>query len=155
MAKKHQVKEKPAKQPDDYIAELAAAADEAKEKEPGGWMDTEYSGQLAVDVFEDEENNIVVRAAIAGVRAEDIDITVNDDMVTIKGVRHVEDERSVGDYLYQECYWGGFSRTIILPVEVDADNVKASLKNGILRVTLPKITKPEAGAIQVVDEDEE
>ena len=155
MTKKHQVKEKPAEQKDDYIAELAAAADQAKDKEQAGWMDTEYSGQLAVDVFEDEENNIIVRAAIAGVRAEDIDITVNDDMVTIKGIRHVEEERTVGNYLYEECYWGGFSRTIILPVEVDADNVKASLKNGILRVTLPKIAMAGTEPIKVVDEDEE
>lgn len=154
MAKKQHVKDKPVEQKDDYISELAAAADEAKEQ-GAGWMDSEVSGQLAVDVFEDDQNNIVIRAAIAGVRAEDIDITANDDMVTIKGVRHVEDEKSVGDYLYQECYWGGFSRTIILPVEVDPDQVKAALKNGILRVTLPKVEKPETAPIEVVDEDDQ
>ncbi|MBI2985055.1 MAG: Hsp20/alpha crystallin family protein [Candidatus Kerfeldbacteria bacterium] len=153
MPKKEKVKSA-AKAETDYVEKLAAAADEAKEHS-AGWIDTDYSGQLAVDVFEDGENNIVIRAAIAGVRAEDIDITVNDDMVTIKGVRHVEDEQPIGEYLYEECYWGGFSRTIILPVEVDADAVKATLKSGILRVVLPKVTKPSAPAIEVQEEGEE
>lgn len=135
---------------DDYISELAAAADQAKEQ---SWIDSDYSGQLAVDVYEDG-HNIVIRAAIAGVRAEDIDVSVNNDMVTIKGVRHVEDEQP-DRYLYQECYWGGFSRTIILPADVRADGVKAALKNGILRVTLPKHERPKAPPITVVEEEHE
>lgn len=141
---------RPARGGDDYISELAAAADQAKEQ--SNWMDSEYSGQLAVDVYE-HGKNIVIRAAIAGVRAEDIDVSVNNDMVTIKGVRHVEDEQP-DRYLYQECYWGGFSRTVILPADVRADGVNASLKNGILRVTLPKLDKPKTPPITVVDEEE-
>jgi HSP20 family molecular chaperone IbpA len=69
--------------------------------------------------------------------------------------RHVDDDVEASDYLYQECYWGGFSRTIILPVEVKADKVSASMKNGILRVTLPKLERPAAAPITVIDEDEE
>lgn len=141
--KKHQTN-------DEYFDQLAAATDEQRER---GW-DDDYGGQLAVDVYQ-TKSAIIIRAAIAGVLSEDIDISVNNDMVTIKGARHLDDEIDASDYLYQECYWGGFSRTIILPVEVKADKVAASLKNGILRVTLPKLDRPESEPIKVVDEDEE
>jgi len=145
---------------DEYFDQLAAATDPSTfssgpsgEKRERGWSD-DYGGQLAVDVYQ-TKNAIVIRAAIAGVQAEDIDISVNNDMVTIKGARHLDDEIDASDYLYQECYWGGFSRTIILPVEVKADKVAASMKNGILRVTLPKLERPDVEPITVVDEDEE
>lgn len=134
---------------DEYFDKLAAATDETRER----GFSSDYEGQLAVDVYQ-TKSAIVIRAAIAGVQAEDIDVSVNNDMVTIKGTRRVDDDVSEGAYLYQECYWGGFSRTIILPVEVKADKVSASLKNGILRVTLPKNERPPADPITVVDEDE-
>jgi len=137
-------------QGDEYFDQLAAATDEQRER---GWAD-DYGGQLAVDVYQ-TKSSIIIRAAIAGVQADDIDISVNNDMVTIKGTRHLDDDIDASEYLYQECYWGGFSRTIILPVEVKADKVAASLKNGILRVTLPKLERPETEPIKVVDEDEE
>lgn len=135
---------------DEYFDQLAAATDEVRER---SWSN-DYEGQLAIDVYQ-TRNTIVIRAAIAGVQAEDIDISVNNDMVTIKGLRHLDETVPNSDYLYQECYWGGFSRTIILPVEVKADKVSASLKNGILRVTLPKNEKPPADPIRVIDEDED
>lgn len=135
---------------DEYFDQLATATEEAA---GSGWLDSDYGGQLAVDVYE-TDHSIVVRAAIAGVRAEDIDISVNNDMVTIKGVRQIEEEVLPGNFLYQECYWGGFSRSIILPVEVRADQVRASLKNGILRVVLPRKEEPRIAPIEVVDEDE-
>lgn len=134
---------------DSYFENLAAATETATE---GTWLDKDYSGQLAVDVFENQAA-FVVRAAIAGVTANDIDITVNGDMVTIKGMRQVEAETE-GAFLYQECYWGGFSRTIILPLPVNADGVKATLKNGILRVLLPKAPEQRPENVPVVDEDE-
>lgn len=142
---------KPVEHDDQYFKQLAAAADEAG----GGntWLDRDYSGQLAVDVFE-TPHTFVIRAAIAGVTAEDIDITVNNDMVTIKGMRQVENESNEGAYLYQECYWGGFSRTIILPQPVKSEQVKAALKNGILRVTLPKAAEQNPEAVKVVDEED-
>lgn len=144
------VKTKKAVPTDDYFDKLSAATDEQRER---GWSD-DYGGQLAVDVYQ-TKHAIVIRAAIAGVQADDIDISVNNDMVTIKGMRHVDDAVEQTDYLYQECYWGGFSRTIILPVEVKAEKVAASLKNGILKVTLPKLDRPDAGPITVVSEDDE
>src|SRR5436190_8658565 len=112
---------------DEYFERLAAATEE-KGSQPS-WLDADYNGQLAVDVFQTADS-IIIRAAIAGVQAGDIDISVNNDMVTVKGMRRVDDEIPSSDYLYQECYWGGFSRTIILPVEVKAENDKASLNNG-------------------------
>ena len=135
---------------DDFFDRLAQATETTTDT--SGWTD-DYSGQLAVDVYQTDKD-VVIQAAIAGVKAEDIDITVNNDMVTIKGVRHLEHEVSPENYLYQECYWGGFSRTVILPMEVDANGVAAKLKNGILRVSLPKIERPKAPPISVEDEDE-
>ena len=135
---------------DQYFQQLAESGQEATN---GTWLDKDYSGQLAVDVFETPEA-FIIRAAIAGVTADDIDITVNNDMVTVKGMRQVSEE-AAGRYLYQECYWGGFSRTIILPAPVLSDEVKASLKNGILRVVLPKAAEQAAGVIRVVDEESE
>lgn len=137
--------------PDDYFDRLAQSTESAANAQ--NWSDSDYSGQLAVDVYQTHKD-IVIQAAIAGVKADNIDITVNNDMVTIKGIRHLEHEVPAENYLYQECYWGGFSRTVILPVEVDANGVVAKLKNGILRVSLPKIERPKAPPISVEEEDE-
>ncbi len=134
-----------------YFEKLAAATEETA---GNTWLDKDYSGQLAIDVYESADA-FMIRAAIAGVTADDIDISVNNDMVTIKGMRQVADEETEGVFLYQECYWGGFSRTIILPTPVRSEAVKASLKNGILRVTLPKAAEQRQEAIPVVDEEDE
>lgn len=139
-------------QTDDYVQHLEQMANAAKEQV--SWIDRDYSGQLAVDVYQ-TDTDIVIRAAIAGVRAEDIDITVQNDMVTVKGIRQIDDRVAPEQYLYQECYWGGFSRSVILPCEVGSGGVKANLKNGILRVVLPKVERPVLPPITVVEEDEE
>ncbi len=69
---------------------------------------------------------------IAGVRPDDIDITVANDMVTIKGSRAREENINQDDYFYQECYWGSFSRSVIVPVDIDSEEIEADLKDGIL-----------------------
>lgn len=107
-------------------------------------------GQLAVDVFQ-TENEIIIQSTIAGVKAEDLDITVQNDMVSIRGERKREIEGDPQNYFYQECYWGPFSRSIILPEEIKSDDVKAELKNGILTLKLPKIQKTKATKIKVKD----
>ena len=94
-------------------------------------------GQLAVDVMETAEA-VIIRSAIAGVEEKDLDVSVNDDMVTIRGERHVENLEDSATVHYAECFWGAFSRSIILPVKVRADEAVADLKNGILTVTIPK-----------------
>jgi HSP20 family protein len=101
------------------------------------WLSKEYEGQLSVDVYHTEKD-IVVKSTIAGVKPEDLNIVVNNDLLTIRGKRETEPNINPSDYLYRECYWGGFSRTIVLPQDVRADKIKATLKNGLLTVVMPK-----------------
>ncbi|MBI3671771.1 Hsp20/alpha crystallin family protein, partial [Candidatus Azambacteria bacterium] len=75
----------------------------------------ETEGQLVLDVYQDE-NSIIVKSTLAGVKPEDVDITMTNDMLSIKGVREKEEEIKEDDYYYQECYWGAFSRSVIIPV---------------------------------------
>jgi len=106
------------------------------------WIEDDFEeGQLSVDVYETPKE-IIVKSTIAGVKPEDIDISINDDMITIRGHRHIEEKINEDDYLNQECYWGTFSRSIILPTEVKSDKIDASLENGVLTVILPK-AKPK------------
>ncbi len=97
----------------------------------------EQEGQLTVDVFQDDEN-IIIQSTIAGVSPDDLDVSITNDMVTIRGERRQQYDVDHEDYFYQECYWGTFSRSIILPVEIDADRAEAKIKNGILTVRIPK-----------------
>jgi HSP20 family protein len=108
----------------------------------------EGEGQLMVDVYQ-TPSEIVIKSAVAGVKPEDIDISIVNDMITIKGKRELDEEVRADDYFYQECYWGSFSRSIILPIEIDADRVTASLKNGILTIRLPKIDKNKVKKIKI------
>lgn len=94
-------------------------------------------GQLLCDVYEDG-NDIVVRSTIAGVEPSDIDISVAHDVLTIRGRREMDEEIGEEKFYSRECYWGSFSRSIILPHEIDQKGVKADLKNGVLTVILPK-----------------
>lgn len=110
--------------------------------------ENEPEGQLTVDVFQTPAE-IVVESAIAGVRPDDIDINVTADSISIRGSRHREDRAEDKDYLYQECYWGRFARTVILPQEIDPENATVTFRNGILRVTLPKLAKRKSRKLQV------
>src|SRR3989344_1073649 len=99
--------------------------------------DEDQEGQLTVDVFQDDAN-VIIQSTVAGVSPDDLDVSITNDMVTIRGERkRVYDVREQ-DYFYQECYWGTFSRSIILPVEIDADNAEAKMKNGVLTIRIPK-----------------
>ncbi len=102
-----------------------------------GWL-SNTEGQLSVDVIETEKE-VIIRSAIAGVRSEDLDITLNDDTLTIRGERHVEQDHRSDQLVIQECHWGTFSRSIILPSHVDQDHVNAVLKRGILTIRLKKV----------------
>lgn len=111
-------------------------------------MDEDMEGQLAIDVYQTEED-IVIKSTIAGVDPEDLDINIAGDTVTIRGERKKDDEISNDNYYYQECYWGSFSRSIVLPVEVDGDRAEAGFQNGILTIRLPKIAKNKLKKIRV------
>lgn len=110
-----------------------------------------FEGQLSVDVF-DTEDKIILKAAMAGVNPEDLDIFLDNDMLTIRGRRESGVTVKEDDYYYQECYWGGFSRSVLMPVDVNAAEIKASLKNGVLTVELPKIEKKKKIDVDVQDD---
>jgi len=119
---------------------------EAENKKESGWLNNE--GQLAVDVYQ-TENELVIQSAIAGIKTEDLDVLVEDDVLTIKGTRLNPYQADSIDYFIQECYWGPFSRKIILPVEVDASRTDASMKDGILTIRLPKIQREKKKKITI------
>ena len=113
------------------------------------WMQSDYEeGQLSIDVYQTPDT-IVIKSTIAGVKPEDIDISINNDLLTIRGRREMMEKIRDENYLYRECYWGSFSRSIILPVEVEADKIDAFLENGVLTVVLPKAKSAKQISIKV------
>lgn len=94
-------------------------------------------GQLAVDVIETRDS-IIIRSAIAGVKPENLDIHVTTDLVTIRGSREKNKEISDSTIHFQECFWGTFSRSIVLPAHVNPDGAEAQVKNSVLTLTIPK-----------------
>ncbi|MBI4133623.1 Hsp20/alpha crystallin family protein [Candidatus Uhrbacteria bacterium] len=110
------------------------------------WLPHEPEGQLSVDVFETSET-VVITAPIAGVKPEDLEIYISNDLVTIRGRREDAATEKAGTHLYQECYWGSFSRSIILPVHVSSESAEAVLKNGVLAITVRKV--PGTGYVPV------
>ncbi len=102
------------------------------------WLAGPVEGELAVDVYETDDE-IIVRSAIAGVRPDDLEVFVHNDMLTIRGHRQAECvEEKRHKMLVTECHWGAFSRSLVLPSETDIEGISASIKNGILTVRLPK-----------------
>ena len=91
---------------------------------------SDYEGQLNIDMYQTKDN-VIIKSTVAGVRTEDLDITVANDVVTIRGSRRKEEEVVQDDYFYQECYWGRFARSISLPQEVDPESASVNFKNGI------------------------
>ncbi|MFH1744642.1 MAG: Hsp20/alpha crystallin family protein [bacterium] len=116
----------------------------------GKWLDDEEyeEGQLSVDVYQ-TPSSLVVKSTIAGVKPEDIDISINNDMLTIRGKRKMTEEIKGENYLFRECYWGSFSRSIILPVEIEAEKIDASIENGVLTIVLPKARSAQEISIKV------
>lgn len=106
------------------------------------------AAQLTVDVYQ-SDSEIVIRALVAGVRPEDLDIAITRDMVTISGKRVEQKETSEEGYVYQELYWGAFARTVVLPAEIDVDVAEASEKHGLLTIRLPKINKDRQTKLKV------
>jgi len=116
--------------------------EESTEEDEAADENSLEDGQLSVDVYQEGEN-IIIKSTIAGVEPEDIDITFDNDMITIRGERRNDNSVRDEDYFFQECYWGGFSRSIILPVDVDTEQIEATIRNGVLTITLPKIEKKD------------
>jgi len=124
------------------VAETGASGEE--------WLDATDSGegQLTVDVFQTPDD-IVIRAHVAGVRPDDLDISITRDMITIKGKREEAREVEDDNYFYKELYWGAFSRTILLPQEIEVEEATASEKHGLLTLRLPKVDKEKQTKLKV------
>ena len=122
--------------------------DESEEDSLSEILD-EGEGELAIDFYQ-TPTNFVIESTIAGVDPENIDVNITPESVTIKGKRDKFSSKSkAGEYLVQECFWGRFSRSIILPQEVDPDKSQATIKNGVLKITLPKANKEKTKKIKV------
>ena len=109
------------------------------------WMETE--GELTVDVYSTGKE-IVIQSAVAGVKPEDINVSAENDMIIIKGKRNDPSEDKEKNYFFRECYWGKFSKKIIVPDEIDSSRIDAVIKSGVLTVRVPLIIK-EKKTVQV------
>jgi len=110
----------------------------------------EEEGKLAVDVLENE-NEVIVLAPMAGAQVSGLELHLHNDLLTIKGERVIPDQ--VGNnFIYEECFWGKFSRTVVLPKEVKPELVKAEYKNGLLVITIPKFKEDRKIPIHIVDD---
>ncbi len=105
-------------------------------------------GELTVDVYQTPDD-IVIKTIVAGVKPEDLDISITRDMVTIRGVRQETRETEDSDYFHKELYWGSFSRTILLPQEIDVDAAEAIERHGLLTLKLPKLDKTRQTKLKV------
>lgn len=113
------------------------------------WPDGDaVEGQLTVDVYQTPDE-IVIRSIVAGVRPDDLDISISRDMVTIRGTREEHKEVSDDNYFHKELYWGSFSRTVLLPAEVEVEEASAQEKHGLLTIRLPKIDKEKQTKLKV------
>jgi HSP20 family protein len=110
--------------------------------------DEDVEGELAVDVYQTPDE-IIVKTMVAGVRPEDLDISISRDLITVKGkrdgTRTIPDE----DYFFKELYWGSFSRTILLPQEIEVETAEAISKHGLLIIKLPKVDKQKQTKLRV------
>jgi|SRR5271168_2467485 len=114
-----------------------------------GWIEEDGNvGELTVDVYQ-TGNDVIIKTMVAGVRKDDLDISLSRDMVTIKGKREEDRTISDDDYFHRELYWGSFERTIVLPHEVDVESAEAYENNGLLTIKLPKIDKNRQTKLKV------
>ncbi len=127
-------------------SEAPAAAPAAEDE----WDEDEnVPGQLAVDVYETKEK-LVVKARTAGVNKNDLDVSISDNQLTVRGTLSSGSEEGVENYFLQECYWGEFSRTIALPVPVKEEEIEAVLKDGVLTISFGKVQQDTVKKIQVL-----
>ena len=117
-----------------------------EEENKENWLEPE--GRLIIDLYETDKD-LVIEAPVAGVNPDDIEISLEKDLLIIKGKREKKNEKEKRKYLIQECYWGPFSREIILPVEVDSMNIRAEIENSFLIVRIPKAYREEKRKIEV------
>lgn len=110
--------------------------------------ETEQDGELPIDMYQTRDS-IVIRALVAGVSPEDLNISITRDMVTLHGQREEIQEAPDEDYYHRELFWGSFSRSIVLPEEIVIDEAEAKEKHGLLEITLPKLDKGRSTRLTV------
>lgn len=133
---------------DDFFDEERLPTDRQSQQQPAEWSAEEATDELSVDVYQTPDA-IIVKALIAGVQPSTIDVSLTREMVTISGSREEEREVEDHDYFHRELFWGSFSRTIVLPEEIDPDHAEASEKHGVLILRLPKINKSRETKLKV------
>ncbi|TSD02652.1 MAG: HSP20 family protein [Parcubacteria group bacterium Athens0714_16] len=120
-----------------------------KEENEKDWVEEEREDyQLTVDVYNKPEE-VIIHTMVAGVRPEDLDISITREMVVIKGERKEPEDIAKEDYFHKELYWGSFSRTIMLPAEIEVEEADAIENHGLLSITLPKIDKGKQTKLKV------
>lgn len=126
-------------------------ADDSATPAPADDWDEEDAvpGQLAVDVYETKEK-LVVKARTAGVNKHDLDVSISDNTLSVRGTLSAGNEDDVENYFVQECYWGEFSRSIALPVPVKEEEIEAVLKDGVLTISFTKLKQDTVKKIQVL-----
>lgn len=137
----------------DTVAPQAEAEQPEQPQEPSvaqdEWDEEEaVPGQLAVDVYETKEK-LVVKARTAGVNKHDLDVSIADNTLSIRGTLSAGDEADVINYFVQECYWGEFSRSLALPIAVKEDEIEAVLKDGVLTISFTKVKQDTIKKIQI------
>ena len=132
----------------DLEEELEEKAPIQKIQVKNDWAEEESDGELTVDVFQTSED-IIIKAMVAGIDPNDIDVSIGRDSVTIKGKREGSREAGDDDYFHRELYWGSFSRTITLPQEIEVEEAEATQKHGLLTIKLPKIDKGRQAKLRV------
>lgn len=132
------------------VVSLPIEREEGLEETPKeNWLNnTPEEGELSVDVYQNQ-NEIVIKTMVAGVKPEDLDVSISRDMVTVKGKRESERAIADDDFFHKELYWGTFSRTIVLPQEIDVDAAEAIEKHGLLIIHLPKLDKNRSTRLKV------
>jgi len=120
-------------------------------KNTNPWPSSEEEGELAVDLSESKDE-LILQAVIGGVVINDLDISITNDMITIRGQRDRENKDKIEKVYYNECFWGMFSRSLVLPYEINADKAKATIKNGMLTIHLPKLVKTKRKTLKIEEE---
>lgn len=133
---------------DDEMPSAPSSRDESMMRSVPRDDDAEAEGQLPVDVHQ-TQGEIIIRAFVAGVRPDELNISISRDMVELDGSRSERTQISGTDYFTRELFWGSFSRTIMLPQEIDVDASTASAKDGLLTITLPKLDKARQTKLRV------
>ncbi len=136
-----------------FLSEEEVVADDApidnQAIDDSEWDEDEpVAGQLAVDVYETKER-LVVKGRVAGVNKSDLDVSISDNTLSVHGTLSAGNEDGVENYFLQECYWGEFSRSIVLPVPVKEDEIEAVLKDGVLTISFSKVKQDTVKKIEI------